>query len=107
MRAFVLADIHALNLAEQVIAKANHAHPADVVLRHELIVERRIAPELKRAVSRAVFAYYRWIGWLPESQALQARINKAIELDAQFQTKADSFSDEELISRAVPAWVSG
>jgi len=107
VRAFVLADIHALNLAEQVIAKANHAHPADVVLRHELIVERRIAPELKRAVSRAVFAYYRWIGWLPESQALQARINKAIELDAQFQTKADSFSDEELISRAVPAWVSG
>src|SRR5262249_49478135 len=85
-------------LAANIVAKSDRAHPADSVLRDALRSGRGLSPEQKRAVSRDVFTYYRWFGWLDEKQPLPRRLRQAVELGEQFQNEPESFSDGDLIS---------
>jgi 16S rRNA (cytosine967-C5)-methyltransferase len=52
-----------------------------------------------------VFAYYRWLRWLDHREPLQFQIEQALELAETFAREPQSFSDDELVERAVPAWV--
>ena len=94
-----------INIAAGVIAKANRENPADAVLRAGLSRRKGLSGEDRSAVSQAVFAYYRWFGWLDQKRALNLQLREALELNESFQRKPESFSDENLISRAVPGWV--
>jgi 16S rRNA (cytosine967-C5)-methyltransferase len=92
-------------IASAVIGKSDREHPADDVLRLELKRARGISREQGRDISRAVFAYYRWLGWLEEDAPLEARIQQALELDASFKKNPVAISDAEM-RRAVPGWIA-
>ncbi|HXG48637.1 MAG TPA: hypothetical protein VNO52_13500, partial [Methylomirabilota bacterium] len=83
-------------LAAQVISQADRAHPADAVLREVLRAEHGLAREDGRKVRDAVFAHYRWLGWLTEEPLLD-QIRRAVELDNRFQRAPGSFSDDDLV----------
>ena len=61
-------------------------------------------PADAREISRAVFAYYRWLGWLDRNQPIAAQVNQSLELARRFVDAPASFPDAELTARAVPAW---
>ncbi|MBX3739083.1 MAG: RsmB/NOP family class I SAM-dependent RNA methyltransferase [Candidatus Didemnitutus sp.] len=80
--------------------------PADAALRETLGRTRHgSAPALRRAVSRAVFAYFRWFRWLEPKQSLQKQTQAALDLQARFDHAPASFKPETLAARAVPDWL--
>ena len=89
-----------------MIGKADRAHPADGVLRMELKRAKGVSREQGGPVSKAVFAYYRWRGWLDETDSIDLQISRATELNEAFQ-KHPTDMDEEELRRAVPDWVFG
>lgn len=91
-------------IAASIIAKSDREHPADGVLRAEL-KKAGVSRTEGGAISRAVFAYYRWLGWLDEQSPMVEQLQGAIELNESFQKNPGSVSDEEL-KRAVPAWIN-
>jgi len=95
-----------LSLAARVIGSADRKHPADSVLRQELKAARQIAPAEAAQISAAVFAYFRWVGWLDVHTPVQDRILHAQDLAARFDREPESFSDGELLARAVPGWLT-
>ena len=52
----------------------------------------------------AVFAYYRWQGWIGEDPTVSG-IRRALELAERFRAQPETFADAELIERAFPAWL--
>jgi 16S rRNA (cytosine967-C5)-methyltransferase len=96
-----------LNIATSVIRKADRNHPADAVLRAELKNQRGLSRETGRAVAQAVFAYYRWLGWLDREQPLDEQIRHAVKLGQAFSLEPSGFSDDELVSKGLPDWVAG
>ena len=98
--------INYLAIAERVIRKSNRAQPADGVLREELKAQRGLTPKNASEISEAVFAYYRWFGWLEAGISVAGRIKQALELAERFRREPKSFADAELVARAVPAWVA-
>ncbi|HEX3797269.1 MAG TPA: RsmB/NOP family class I SAM-dependent RNA methyltransferase [Verrucomicrobiae bacterium] len=94
----------AIQIAERVIAKSNRERPADGVLRTELKSARGISRNDGAAASEAVFAYYRWLGWLNPNAKVSEQIVEAVERDRDFQKKSDEISAPEL-QRAIPGWV--
>ena len=58
-----------LALVERVVQSSSREQPADAVLRAELKREQNLVPELSRRTVAAVFAYYRWWGWLESEPA--------------------------------------
>lgn len=76
---------------------------ADAALR-EILRKRKLQPEEKAYVTRAVFAYYRWFRWLEQSKAPSSGLRQALDLADRFQAKPSSFADAELVERAVPDW---
>ena len=74
-----------LRLAVEVIRRADREHPADAVLREVLKGARDSSPAEAREVSGAVFAYYRWFGWLRSEKGLDRRVVRALELAEQFR----------------------
>ncbi len=95
-----------LELAEKVVGASNREHPADSVLRGELRAQHGLSREVGAQASRAVFAYFRWLGWLDQGRPLREQIASALALAAQYATQPQSFSDAELLARAVPGWVA-
>ena len=95
-----------LTLAEKIILASTRAEPADRVLRVELKAQRGLWPEERAQVSRAVFAYFRWRGWLDEGKPLREQVECAVALAERFASSPNSFTDAELIARAVPGWLS-
>jgi 16S rRNA (cytosine967-C5)-methyltransferase len=91
-------------LAADVIARADRAHPADAVLREAVRRAGGVGEKVAREASRAVFAYYRWRGWLDPAQSVARQIEAALELAAEFQFEPARFTDAELAARAVPGW---
>jgi 16S rRNA (cytosine967-C5)-methyltransferase len=91
-------------IASAVIGKSDREHPADAVLRLELKRAAGISREQGRDISRAVFAYYRWLGWLEESAPMEQRIQRALELDDAFRKDSAAIPDAEM-TRAVPGWI--
>lgn len=94
-----------LKIAEEVISKSDREHPADFVLRAELKRQRGLSRQSAREISRAVFAYFRWFGWLDPKKPLAGNIFVALQLGEKFSREPHSFSDEEL-RKAIPAWTA-
>jgi 16S rRNA (cytosine967-C5)-methyltransferase len=94
-----------LKISEEIVRAANRQHPADAVLREALRCYRSLTPEEKRAISMAVFAYFRWFGWLDARKSIAEQIRSAQQLDERFNDNPRAIPDSELINRAVPAWV--
>ena len=91
-------------LVARVIQASDRERPADGVLREELKRHRGLSREDAGVASKALFAFYRWHGWL-EGSDLGARVHQACELAARYAHNPDSFSDDELVANAVPAWI--
>ncbi len=97
---------HVLAVARRVIDRASRAHPADAVLRETLRAERGLDRNEAARVSDAVFAYYRWFGWLNAKPPLPQQIQQALELAQVFQAEPNSFPPEDLCAQAVPNWLA-
>ncbi|MDB6065191.1 MAG: rsmB 1 [Pedosphaera sp.] len=93
-----------ISIAAKVIAKADREHPADAVLRQQLKEAEGISRQDGWWISRTVFAYYRWLGWLDQKTAMPDRLRAAADLNEAFQKKPESFPAAEL-QRAIPKWV--
>ena len=92
-------------MVEKIIRAANREHPADGVMRAELKAQHGLSRDDGARVSKAVFAYFRWRGWLDESKQIRQRIEHALELAERYALKPESFTDEDIIARAVPGWL--
>jgi 16S rRNA (cytosine967-C5)-methyltransferase len=95
------------NHAARVIQSVRPGAAADAALREYLGGNRTLGAVGRRSVSRAVFAYYRWLNWLAPSQSAQKRVLGALELQARFDRDPSSIKAEALAARAVPAWLAG
>ncbi len=96
-----------LKIAADVITRACQERPADAVLRAELKSQPALDPLLRRDISRAVFAYFRWRGWLDERQSVHDQIVHASQVNMKFVREPESFADADLVARAVPEWLAG
>ena len=99
-----------LALVERVVQSSSREQPADAVLRAELKREQNLVPELSRRTVDAVFAYYRWWGWLESDPAtatttMRERVVHALALQTRYETNPESFPAAELIAKVVPPWV--
>ena len=92
------------NMAAVVIDKADRSHPADAVLRHELSRTRGVSRDQGRIVAKAVFAYFRWQGWIDPEMPIELAIDRAKELETEFRKHPEHFPDEDL-PKAIPAWL--
>jgi 16S rRNA (cytosine967-C5)-methyltransferase len=95
-----------VNLAVRVIRESSREQPADAVLREVLRAECELVATDAREVSRAVFAYFRWFGWLERKLSPEARIDVALEFDARFRRNPFTLPAENLRAKAVPAWLA-
>ena len=96
-----------LQIAAEVIAKSSRDNPADATL-HEALKSRRVpSSKQQREISRAVFSYFRWFGWLDRAHPLPEQIKHALELAQAFKERPETFSGEKLVERVVPDWVRG
>ena len=77
--------------------------PADFVPRREIGTDRELESHEKRALSGAVFACYRWLGWLDEKQALLQRVLAALDLQKRFDAAHSAIKPEALAAHALPA----
>jgi 16S rRNA (cytosine967-C5)-methyltransferase len=98
-------DASALAHAARVVASVAPDLPADAALRRYLFNARRLGPREKRAVSRAVFAYFRWREWLDGRTPLPKQLEQAAALQARFAADEKSIKPETLAARAVPGWL--
>ena len=100
------SQLGVLSLAERIIGAATRERPADGVMRAELKGQEGLWQEERAQVSRAVFAFYRWRGWLDEGKPLREQVAGALELAERYGREPGSFPDAELIARAVPGWLA-
>lgn len=61
---------------------------------------------LGREIARAVFSYYRWFGWLGKTRPLTGLLQQAVEMADAFAVDPASITDDSLLARCVPGWVS-
>lgn len=100
-----MPDSAILNHAARVLGSVERDRPADAALRQYLYHARRLGPREKRAISGAVFAYFRWWQWLDPKSSRQVQVEEALRLQARFDADAKAIKAEALAARAVPAWV--
>ncbi len=95
------------NHAARVLDLAGPGVPADGALREYLTSNRTLGAVGRRSVSRAVFAYYRWLNWLEKEESAQKRVVRALDFQARFDRNPASVKAEALAARAVPGWLAG
>ena len=88
------------------VLSAAESKRADSALR-ETLKESRLWPAEKATVTHLVFSYFRWMGWIDRSKPLRGQLEHVHELVEAFATKPESFSDRELLDRALPDWAKG
>jgi 16S rRNA (cytosine967-C5)-methyltransferase len=88
-------------MAAEIISAANAERPADSVLRDVLRSKPGLARQSGREVSRAVFAYYRWRGWITSQSPLEAQVAEAEALNLRFEQTPESYTD---LTPAIPEW---
>jgi|SRR5882672_1575083 len=98
-------DEQNLVLAADIISKSSRERPADAVLREKLKAQRELWGGDATEISRAVFSYYRWQGWVESGIPSSGQIKQALLLAEQFRNRPETFSDAELVGRAVPGWL--
>ena len=90
-----------LNQAARVLKLVQTGLPADQALRESLTQDRHFtAPAERRAVSRAVFTYFRWWRWLTPKDSLQKQTEAALNLQERFNKNPASIKPEALAARA-------
>jgi 16S rRNA (cytosine967-C5)-methyltransferase len=94
------------NHASRVLGLIRPGVPADAALREYLPGRRTLGAVGKRSVSRAVFAYFRWLNWLDNKESEQRRVVAALGLQARFERDPSGFKAEALAARAVPGWLA-
>ncbi|HEY3756677.1 MAG TPA: RsmB/NOP family class I SAM-dependent RNA methyltransferase [Opitutaceae bacterium] len=99
-------DQLALNHAARVLGEITPELPADAALRRHFGVHRRLGARERRAVSRSVFVYFRWLNWLPPRESRQRQLAAALDFQARFNTHPASIKTEALAARAVPEWAA-
>lgn len=87
------------------VVVASQARPADAALRAYLAERDRLSGAEKREVSRAVFAYFRWLRWVDPKEPLPAGIGRALALQDAFARDPGTVKPEALAARAVPGWL--
>ena len=95
-----------MKIVESVLKQSSREKPADAVLRSELKRQHGLPQNISSSIARTVFAWYRWRGWLEHGDPNAELISKAMELHERFLQDPRSFSDEELLKRAIPGWVA-
>ena len=93
----------AINVAPQVHDRENQS---DVVLRRTLQNAKGISRPDAGAISRAVFAYFRWKNWFPAKVHPSDVVMDALLLEERFAEDPARFADAELILKAVPEWIA-
>jgi 16S rRNA (cytosine967-C5)-methyltransferase len=93
------------SLTARIITQTNKDNPADDVLRRELRADKSLTKPQAREVAEAVFAYYRWHGWMNSSYPLSQQIVYASKLQDDYVAGERPLSDENVLKRTVPAWV--
>ncbi|MFT3782275.1 MAG: RsmB/NOP family class I SAM-dependent RNA methyltransferase [Nibricoccus sp.] len=99
-----MTDSLTLNHASRVLATITPELRADAALRKYMGNVNRLGPREKRAVSRAVFTYFRWLLWLDEKASAQKQVEEALKLQERFDKNPQSVKIETLAARAVPTW---
>ena len=92
--------------AAAVLGGSTRAKPADAVLREEMKRRDDLPALAKREISATVFTYYRWRGWLGGIRSVEARMERALELDRRFRMNPFTLSEEALRRKAVPEWLA-
>jgi 16S rRNA (cytosine967-C5)-methyltransferase len=100
-----MLDSSTLNHAARVLAGFGQEIPADAALRRYLADAPRLGPREKRAISRAVFTYFRWRQWVGAEDSSQKQVAQAAELQERFDRDPFSIKAETLAARAVPEWL--
>lgn len=98
-------ETNLLNLAAAIIQRSDRDHRADAILRSHLKAQRSLSQIQSAQVTRAVFAYFRWFGWLDQGRPLHGQIGYALQLAQTFSSNPFEFSDDDLKTRAVPQWL--
>ena len=93
-----------IQIAAEVVARAERGQPADAVLREVLRGQHGLSRPDAREISREVFRYFRWRGWLDRAEPMERQFGLCRELAERFAQRPESFSDDEL-ARAVPDWI--
>jgi 16S rRNA (cytosine967-C5)-methyltransferase len=101
----LMPDSATLNHAARVLTNVAPDLPADAALRSYLYNAKRLGAREKRAVSRTVFGYFRWLQWLDPKASYQKRLEQSATLQERFIADEKSIKPETLAARAVPAWV--
>jgi 16S rRNA (cytosine967-C5)-methyltransferase len=89
----------------EVIRQANRSVRADLLLRQVLRQRRDWPAESRRMVAWAVFAYYRWQGWLGEAGNPAHQIRKTWALTQRYAACPSSMPAKDLRQRALPDWI--
>lgn len=97
---------HVLETACKIVKQADREHPADAVLRETFKRLRVFTPGETRKITDAVFAFFRWRGFLSEEKDPRVGIEKACNLAECFRKSPASFSAASLRAKAVPEWVA-
>ena len=92
--------------AARIVARSGVDCPADRELRSTLRNIDLLKPEDARWISRAVFAYFRWLGWLDQGRSLEKRLDQAMGFADTYARNPAAAKDEALRAGAVPAWIS-
>jgi 16S rRNA (cytosine967-C5)-methyltransferase len=100
-----MSDPATLHHATRVLASVAPDLPADAALRRYLFGARRLGPREKRAVSRAVFAWFRWRQWCDPKAAPPQQLAQAGTLQERFTRDERAIKAEALAALAVPAWL--
>lgn len=90
--------------AARILSQVSPDEPADAVLRREVGANRELESHEKRALTGAVFAYYRWLRWLDETRALPQRVLAALDLQKRFEADPSAIKPETLSARVMPDW---
>lgn len=101
-----MADSANLNHAAQILSAISAEQRADSALRFYFERHRYLGPQVRRAVSRAVFVYFRWLSWLDAKASPQKRVEQALAMQERFDRDPKSIKSEALAARAVPAWTA-
>ncbi len=100
-----MSDSVALNHAARVLAAISPELRADAALRSYMAEHRRLTAVERRAISRMIFSYYRWLGWLDRGTSPQVALQQAAEWQARFTRDPKYIKPAALAARAVPAWL--
>lgn len=95
-----------VNRAVRILGLITPRNPADAVLRRELAPRRDLPPSERRAIVRAIAAYFRWLGWLDDDFSPQRRVEAALEFQTRFESDPSAIKPEALAARAVPEWLA-